>query len=129
MFDELVQRGELELFARGVYVPEGGTEGNHVQVRELFQEQAAFEAGVDGLDLGFLVEQPVVGVHGDFQDAGIQVGFPSGILTVVLRFEGAQEERGFHPFRHGVQLGDDGTALACDDLEDIAMDMRRSQVR
>ena len=43
--------------------------------------------------------------------------------------EGTQEEGGFHPFRDRMQFGNDGTALARDDLEDIAVDMRRSQVR
>ena len=129
MRDELVQRGELELFTRRVHIPEGGSEGNHVQVREFLQEQAAFEAGVDGLDLGVGMKEPFVGVHGDFQDAGVQIRFPTGVLAVVLHIEGPQEESGFHPFRYRVQFGNDRTALACDDLEDIPMDMRGGQVR
>ena len=48
---------------------------------------------------------------------------------MVFRFEGTQEEGGFHPFRDCMQLGNDGTALARDDLEDIAVDVRRGQVR
>ena len=106
----------------------GRTEGNHVQIRELLQEQAAFETGVDGLHLRLGVEELSVGVHGDLQDAGVQIGLPARILAVVLRVEGAQEEGGFHPLGHRMQFGNDGTALAGDDFQDIAFDVRRGQV-
>ena len=60
MGHELVQGSQFQLFSRGVDAAEGGAEGNHVQVRELLQEEAAFQAGVNGFHLRLMAEELLV---------------------------------------------------------------------
>ena len=52
MGHELVQRSQFQLFTGRMDAAESGAEGNHIQVRELLQEQAAFQTGVDGFHFG-----------------------------------------------------------------------------
>lgn len=47
---------------------QGGTERNHVEVRELLQEESAFQTGVDCLDGGSDAVEFLVSIASDFHD-------------------------------------------------------------
>ena len=78
MGHELIQGSQFQLFSRGVNAAEGGAEGDHVQVRELLQEEAALQTGVDGLNLRLVAEELHVGLAGDLQavNAGFKINKP-----------------------------------------------------
>lgn len=77
-FPELGNRGDFEPFVGRMHAAERRTEGDHLQIGILFEEQTALQPGMDGADLGFGAEQPFVGIDGDLQQLRLRVGIQPG---------------------------------------------------
>ena len=68
MTDKLIKAGELELLSGGMDSAEGRPERDHIEVRELLEEQTALEAGVDGKNERLSPEAFLVGLYAHLED-------------------------------------------------------------
>ena len=113
-----------------MHTAERRTEGDHLQIGILFEEQTALQPGMDGADLGFGAEQPSVGIDGDLQQLRLRVGHPARI-AVGMGHIGARQREDRLDHLHHVGLGAlDRRPLRRGDNDAVALrELHRSEVR
>jgi len=58
----------VKAFVRGMGAFDGWAKGDHVEVWVFFEEETAFQSGVDRAHNGFCPEPFLIGLHSSFQD-------------------------------------------------------------
>ena len=112
-----------------MHVAERRTERNHVQMRIFLEEEAAFQAGVDGFDFRFLCKELFVSFFGYLQDSRIGVRRPTGIAVAMRNLGSGEQEGRCHLVGSRVLARLDRAALAGADENRVAgLHLDRGQV-
>ena len=82
--------GDVGALVGAVRALESRSEADHIHVRILAAEEAAFQASVDSHDSGFLLVEFFVGLLHSFEERALHVGFPTRISAA--EFAGATGE-------------------------------------
>ena len=101
----------LQFFPAGVDVVHLGSDGNAVQTRQLFTQQAALKTCVNGQHLGLVAEHFGVDAHHGVPEVGILLELPGGVLAH-LGISALIE------FAQGLQLAQNLLLLAVDGAAD-----------
>ena len=91
--------GYGETLLRGVDAVHLRTDGYHVEIGVLLEEESALQTGMDRQHFGFGFEEVDIGFLGDVEKRRRGVGSPSGIPVAVGHFVTSHRERLLnHPF-------------------------------
>src|SRR3982750_2937627 len=81
---EPLHRSDLPPLVRRMGALDDGPEGDHVHAGELLSQDSAFEAGVDGFQLGVGAELLLMELAEGGEEGGGEVRLPTGVAVVLL---------------------------------------------
>ena len=81
---------------RRVRAGNGRPEGNHIHARVFAAQDAAFQAGMNGLDFRFFAFEALIYLFADVQQFGLHIGLPAGVAVALGDFGAGQPERRRH---------------------------------